>query len=125
MTPQQQIFALSASVAIFFTIILLVKNKKLKEEYSWLWLSTGILIFLLAVWYDALIILTKLIGAITPTTTIFIFAILFLILVCLHFAIKISTLTDQVKNLAQELSILESQKKVSSEVNKRHAAEAR
>ena len=65
----------------------------------------GSVIFLLSIWYHALIILTSLIGAVTPTTTIFIFAIFFLILVCLHFAIKISSLTDQVKNLAQELSL--------------------
>ena len=111
MTLQQQLFAILASFSIFCTILMLIKNKRLKEEYSWLWLFTGFLIIVMALWYDALIFLTRLIGAVTPTTTIFIFAIFFLITVCLHFAIKISALTDQVKNLAQELSILKSHKK--------------
>jgi hypothetical protein len=53
---------------------------------------------------------TKLIGAVLPTTTLFIFSIVFLVLLSLHFAIKISILTDQVKNLAQKVSLLEAQK---------------
>jgi len=107
MLVQQKIFAILASILIFVVIINLVKNKKLKEEYSWLWLLTGALIMILVLWYDILLILTHLIGAVLPTTTLFIFAILFLICLALDFAIKISKLTDQVKNLTQKVSIME------------------
>lgn len=107
MTIQQKIFAVFASILIFVVIINLVKKRKLKEEYSWLWLLTGIVIILLVLWYDALLMLTHLIGAVLPTTTLFIFAILFLICLALDFAIKISKLTDQVKNLTQKVSIME------------------
>jgi len=110
MTLHQKIFAVFVSLAIFVIIISLVKNRKLKEEYSWLWLITGFVIFLLAVWYDLLIKLTVLIGAVTPTTTLFIFSIIFLVFIALHFAIKISQLSDQLKNLAQKVSLLEAQK---------------
>jgi len=107
MTIQQKIFAVFASILIFVVIINLVKNKKLKEEYSWLWLLTGVVIIMLVLWYDVLLMLTHLIGAVLPTTTLFIFAILFLICLALDFAIKISKLTDQVKNLSQNVSIME------------------
>jgi len=107
MTIQQKIFAVFASILIFVVIINLVKNKKLKEEYSWLWLLTGVVIIMLVLWYDALLMLTNLIGAVLPTTTLFIFAILFLICLALDFAIKISKLTDQVKNLTQKVSLME------------------
>lgn len=110
MTLHQKIFAVFVSLAMFVIIISLVKNRKLKEEYSWLWLLTGFVIFLLAVWYDLLVKLTALIGAVTPTTTLFIFSIIFLVFIALHFAIKISQLSDQVKNLAQKISLLEAQK---------------
>jgi len=106
MTIQQKLFAILASIFIFTVIINLVKKNKLKEEYSWLWLLTGFAMILLVIWYDLLLMLTHLIGAVLPTTTLFIFAILFLICLALHFAIKISQLTDQVKNLAQEVSLL-------------------
>jgi hypothetical protein len=107
MTLHQKIFAVFVSLAMFVIIISLVKNRKLKEEYSWLWLLTGFVIFLLAVWYDLLVKLTALIGAVTPTTTLFIFSIIFLVSIALHFAIKISQLSDQLKNLAQKISLLE------------------
>jgi hypothetical protein len=107
MTSHQQMFAVFVSLAIFVVIISLVRNRKLKEEFSWLWLLTGFIIFVLAVWYDLLIKLTALIGAVAPTTTLFIFSIIFLVLLSLHFAIKISQLSDQLKNLAQKISLLE------------------
>jgi len=110
MTIQQKIFAVFASILIFVVIINLVKNKKLKEEYSWLWLLTGVVIIMLVLWYDALLMLTNLIGAVLPTTTLFIFAILFLICLALDFAIKISKLTDQVKNLTQKVSLMEAER---------------
>lgn len=110
MSIQQKVFAILVSILIFVIIITLVKNKKLKEEYSWLWLLTGFFIIVLVLWYDLLLMLTHLIGAVLPTTTLFIFAILFLICLALNFAIKISALTDQVKNLSQKISLLEADK---------------
>lgn len=107
MLIQQKVFAVFASILIVVVIITLVKNRKLKEEYSWLWLLTGAAILLLVLWYDILLMLTHLIGAVLPTTTLFIFAILFLICLTLDFAIKISKLTDQVKNLTQRVSLME------------------
>ena len=110
MLLQQKIFAVLAGLAIFVVIIYLVKKGKLKEEYSWLWLLTGAVILLLVIWYDLLLFLTNLIGAVTATTTLFIFGIVFLMFITLHFAIKISSLSDQVKNLAQKMSLLEAEK---------------
>ncbi len=110
MLLHQKIFATIASLAIFGVIIYLVKKGKLREEYSWLWLLTGAVVLVLVIWYDLLLFLTKLIGAVTPTTTIFIFGIVFLMFISLHFAIKISSLSDQVKNLAQKLSLHEAEK---------------
>lgn len=110
MLVQQKIFAVCASILMFIVIITLIKNRKLKEEYSWLWLLTGAVIILLVLWYDILLFLTRLIGAVVPTTTLFISAILFLICIALDFAIKISRLTDQVKNLAQKISIMEAER---------------
>lgn len=109
MTLQQKVFAILASITIFVVIIGLVKNRKMKEEYSWLWLLTGAVMIVLVLWYDLLVMLTHLIGAVQPTTTVFLFAILFLVCLSLHFAIKISLLTDRVKNLSQKLSLLEAE----------------
>ena len=109
MLIQQKIFAVLASLSIFIAIIYLVKKGKLREEYSWLWLLTGLIMLALVLWYDLLVFLTGLIGAVVPTTTLFVFGIIFLMLIALHSAVKISLLNDQVKNLAQKVSLLEAE----------------
>ncbi|HIC92184.1 MAG TPA: DUF2304 domain-containing protein [Syntrophaceae bacterium] len=106
MPIRQKIFALMMCIAIFIFILEMVRRRKLREEYSWLWLLTGFIMIMLVVWYDLLVFITHIIGAVLPTTTLFLFGVLFLLLICLHYSIKISTLTDQVKKLAQELAIL-------------------
>lgn len=77
MTTHQEIFAVIMSVMIFVVIIALVRNRKLKEEFSWLWLLIGIAFLVPVFWYDFLLQLTAWIGAIEATTTLFIFSILF------------------------------------------------
>ncbi|MGB8647513.1 MAG: DUF2304 domain-containing protein [Anaerolineae bacterium] len=105
MTPQQQAFALIAGAAIFIAIIELIRRRQLREEYSWLWFATGFVIFVLVIWYDLLRELSRLIGAKVVTTTLFLFAVLFLILINIHYSIKISALTNQVKDLSQALAV--------------------
>ena len=100
---------------IFSGIIYLIKKGKLKEEYSWLWFLTGLVMMTLVLWYDILLVLTHLIGAVAPTTTLFLFGIIFLLLFLLHFAVKMSRLTEQVKNLAQEVSLLDAENQLLKE----------
>jgi hypothetical protein len=102
----QKIFAVIASAAIFVFIIELLRVRRLKEEYAWLWLLTGVTMIVLVLWYDLLEFISKLIGAVMPTTTLFIFSIIFLLLISIHYSMIVSKLTNQVKDLAQELAIL-------------------
>jgi hypothetical protein len=113
MLLQQKIFAFLASISIFVIIIYLINKGKLREEFSWLWFLTGVAILILIVWYDLLEFLSGLIGAVVPTTTLFIFGIIFIMLIALHSAVKISILNDQIKNLAQKVSLLEAQSNLS------------
>ena len=102
----QKVFAIIASFLIMAIVVDLVRRRKLREEYSWLWLITGGVIILLVIWYDLLVLLTRLIGAIAPTTTLFIFGLLFLMVISLHYSIQISKLSQQVKEIAQQLTLL-------------------
>lgn len=107
MTIQQRVAAILIACAIFIVVLELVRKRRLREEYSWLWLVTGAGLILLTVRYDLLVIISRLIGAALPTSTLFFFGLIFLMLVCLQFSIRISRLTDQVKNLTQEIALLQ------------------
>ena len=106
MTPHQKIFAIVTSAILLLMIIELVRRRKLRVEYSWLWIFTGAAIMLLVVRYELLELITNMIGAVAPTTTLFIFAILFLMIVGLFFSMKITDLTARQKNLAQQVALL-------------------
>ena len=109
MPIRNKVVALAFGIMMLLLVIELVRRRKLREEYSWLWLMTGALILLLALWFDLLKWMTHLVGAITPSSTIFLFAFLFLILISLHFSVVISKLTGQNKDLAQRYAILQSE----------------
>lgn len=78
----------------------------MREEYSFLWIITGVTILILTIWYDLLVALTHLIGAVLPTTTLFIFGMIFLVLIIIHFSIKVSDFSLKIEELAQEVAIL-------------------
>ena len=99
--------ALIFGVGMLLLIIELVRRKKLREEYSWLWLLTGSVILVLTMWFDLLKWFTHLVGAVNPASTIFLFAFLFLIFISLHFSVVISKLTDRNQETAQRYALLE------------------
>jgi hypothetical protein len=107
MTLRQQVFALVGAMGLLVFIVEMVRRRRLREEYSWLWILTGVAVLVLSVWFHLLEWLTHLIGAVVPVSTLFVFGILFLVVVNIHFSVKISTLTNQVKNQAQRLAIVD------------------
>ena len=106
MPLQQQIFALLVSALVFIVVIDMVRTRRLREEYSVLWLVTSAVMFVLVLRYEWLTALTALIGAGLPTTTLFLCSIIFLMLLSVQFCIKISRLTIQMKNLSQENALM-------------------
>jgi hypothetical protein len=106
LTLHQMVFALVTSLLAFFFVLELVRRRRLREEYSWLWLLTAGVMVVLAVWYRLLIVVTHIVGAVTPLNTLLLCAVLFLFAIAVHYSVIISRLTTQVKNLAQELALL-------------------
>ena len=100
---------MAACLLIF--IIETVRRRKLREEYAWLWVLIGVIILILALWQDLLVLITGLLGIELPVNTVFFFGLMFMVFINLHFSVKISELTNQVKRLAQELAITEEGKK--------------
>jgi hypothetical protein len=98
-------------ISIFIVIIEMVRRRKLDEEYSFLWIVVGIGIVVLVLWEDLLEKLTDIIGAVAHTTTIFIFGLMILVLINLHFSVKITKLSRQVKELGQQIAFLKNVKK--------------
>jgi hypothetical protein len=108
LTTYQTAFAIATSVIVCLLLLELIRRRRVREEYAWLWLFTGVLMILLVTWPALLRLITRLIGAVVPLTTLLIFSMIFLLAIAVHYSVIISNLTTQVKNLSQELALLKS-----------------
>ena len=106
MLPRQQFAMTIICVFVFILILDLVRRRKLREEYSWLWLLTSVSMIALVTKYEWLGALSKIIGAVIPTTTLFIGALIFLMILSVQFSVRISYLSDRIKNVVQENALL-------------------
>src|SRR5262245_3706628 len=110
MPMRQKLFFLTIAVMLLMVILELVRRRRLRVEYSWLWIASGFTIIFLIIRYDLLIRLTELVGAAIPTSTLFFMCILYLALLSLHYSVRLTSLSQQVKELAQDLALLRAQR---------------
>ena len=105
--PRQKLVAIVLASVMLLAVLELVRRRKLREEYSVLWILTAVALLVLALNYRILIWTTKLIGAAVPNSTLFFGGILFVMLLCLQFSIRLSRLTYRMRNLTRRLALLE------------------
>lgn len=106
---QQAIVAIAMSVVMLVVVIELVRKRKLREEYSFLWVGTAVLLLVMAIWNDVLVWFQRLLGAAAPASALWFGAIVFLMLVVLQFSIRISKIAFREKAMAQRVALLEKQ----------------
>ncbi|MFH0777900.1 MAG: DUF2304 domain-containing protein [Candidatus Eisenbacteria bacterium] len=102
-----KMIAVLVAVMIFVFILHMVRRKKLKEEYSVLWVLLSAFLILLASWSGLLVGLTRLIGAQSSNSVIFFFGFVFVFLMLLSFTIRLSKAADENKEMAQRMALLE------------------
>jgi len=98
--------AVLLSLGLVALVLWLVKRRSLREEYTPIWLGVAVAIALVSAVGPLLHWLAWAVGAWTPSSALFFFGQLFLVAICLNYAVRLSRLTLQVKNLAQELALL-------------------
>lgn len=106
MLPRQMWASIVIATALLVLIVRLVQTGRLDIAYCWLWLGVGFGVFLIVVKYHWMISVSRLIGAATPTTTLFLLGILVVLLMCLQFSLVVSSHRRQIKRLTQQLAIL-------------------
>jgi hypothetical protein len=108
MTPFRVSVAAAIAAGILLLVIFeLIRSRRLQERYALLWLLTGVVIFVLAIWRGLLGTVSDLVGIAYPPSALFILAAFFILLVLLHYSTVISRLSEQNTTLAQRLALLE------------------
>jgi hypothetical protein len=106
-----QYIAIFVSLSLFLFIFYLVRKKKIKEEYSLLWLASSIIFIVFSIWRHGLEFFAKLMGIAYPPAALFLILMLAVFLILIEFSINISKLTEKNKILAQELALLKAELK--------------
>lgn len=106
MIDRAMVFGLIAGVGALAFVLELVRRRKLKEEYSLLWLATAIVLIVLSVSRPLLDVLANVVGIFYPPSALFLVAMVFVLFILLHFSTVITRLTQENKENAQQLALL-------------------
>jgi hypothetical protein len=99
-------------VSIIFTLLFLgivfrlVMKRKLREEFSIIWIFCALFLNLFAFWRDGIEVLADFFGIFYPPAIIFMVLFIAIIIYCLHLSVLISRHREEIKNVTQELAIL-------------------
>ena len=102
-----EIAMILGSVGLLLIVLELVRRRRLKEEYSLLWLLTAVVLLALSLWRSSLDLIAKLMGVFYPPTALFVVGFGFVLLLLLYFSTIISKLSGENSNLTQRLAILD------------------
>lgn len=106
MLERSVILAVGASLAAFLFVLELVRQRRLREDYSLLWLGTAVAMLILSVWRDGLHSLSMLVGIAYPPNFLFLVALLFVLFLLLYFSTVITRLAQENKEIAQQIALL-------------------
>jgi hypothetical protein len=103
-----EIWAVLGCFVLFAALIELVRRKKLKERYSFLWFLTSGVLLVFTIKRNWLEDFAHLAGVYYPPTALFLMLVFFMILILIHFSTVMSDLLNNKQVLTQEIGILES-----------------
>lgn len=106
-----QVFSVIGSILLLLFILKLVKRKKLKEEYSLLWLGFGFIFVVLSIFKPLLEVVAGMLGILYAPAALLLILVLSVFFILIQFSVVISKLAEGNKNLIQEVGILKAELK--------------
>ena len=106
MLDRVQIIFLVGLVGLLIIVLELVRRKKLREEYSLLWIVTVVVMLVLSMWRDSLKLISHALGIFYPPNALFVVGSMFILAILLHFSMVISAFKKKQQELAQKFALL-------------------
>ena len=106
MDARIQVLAVAVSLLVIALVVSLIRRRRLREEYSLIWLIGGLVLLVFSIWRGLLDIIARLVGVYYAPAVLLLVAIFFGGLAFLHFSVVISSQAEQQKNMAQEIALL-------------------
>ncbi|MCZ6727841.1 MAG: DUF2304 domain-containing protein [Acidobacteria bacterium] len=100
------VLAIGLSLVLLGTVLFMVRRRALREELTPIWIAVALGITIISLRMDLLRWITRQIGAWTPSSTLFFMGEVFLVCICLDYAVRLSRSSLQIRILAQETAVL-------------------
>lgn len=107
MSRTLQIAMLLAVVVYFFFLFHLLKKKRLNIKYTLLWIFSGVLMLILALFPRVLDVFAKMIGIYEPTNALFAVIFFCMIIILMSLTAIVSKMNERNKCLAQAIALIE------------------
>lgn len=101
-----QLVALLFAGALMGVVLWLVRRRTLRAEYTPIWMGVAFAILIASLDLDILRLVARAIGAWSISSTLFFLGELFLLGICLNYAVRISQAGAKITELAQEVALL-------------------
>jgi hypothetical protein len=106
MLDRAMLVGVIGSITALIFVLEMVRRRRLREEYSLLWLATAAVLLLLSLSRPLLDVLASAIGIFYPPSALFVVAVLFVLAILMHFSMVITRLTQENKEIAQQVALL-------------------
>ena len=104
-----QAFMLIAIAVYFVCLLQLLRKRRLNLKYTLLWLFSGVLMLLLALFPQLLGSLASLVGIYDPTNALFAILCFCIIMILMSLTAIVSKQNERIKHLTQSVALLENQ----------------
>jgi hypothetical protein len=104
--PRVQIIAIVGSFCIVLLVFSLIRRRKLREEYSFLWFGASIGLICVSLFRNALDVAARVVGVEYPPSVLLLGVIVLGFVLAMHYSMSLSHLHEQNKRLAQEVTLL-------------------
>ncbi len=101
-----QIISILVCILIIALVLSLIRQRRLREEHSIMWLVGSLVLILFSVWRGLLDIIAAAVGVNYPPSILLLIGIFFAVVMFLHFTVLLSKQADVNKTLAQEVALL-------------------
>ena len=106
-SPIIRALLLIGSAGYLAMILFLLKKHRLTVKYAIMWLLSAAVLILFALFPYVVLVLTDLLGMAVPSNTVFLLAVVFMLLLLLSLSSAVSQFAQKITRLAQKDALLE------------------
>ena len=105
-TVRLLVTTITFGVLILGAIVELLRRRRLREKYAALWLFTGFVVVVLALFPGGLDGMAAFVGVANGASLVLFLAVVFLLIIAMHLSWEVSELEEETRSISEEIALL-------------------